>query len=148
MNLTGKLLISMPSLEDERFYKTVIYMCAHSSEGSMGIIINKPFNDKTINDIFDQISDNFDQINDDLSNLYFGGPVYIDRAILLHDKNIDSDKSIKISNDLFISTYKKKLEDMSKTNKDTTGIHYSEWYYVENGKIKTWNQTRRIILNK
>ena len=40
MDLTGKLLISMPSLEDERFYKTVIYMCAHSSEGAMGIIIN------------------------------------------------------------------------------------------------------------
>ena len=38
MNLTGKLLISMPSLQDERFYKTVIYMCAHSSEGAMGII--------------------------------------------------------------------------------------------------------------
>ena len=38
--------------------------------------------------------------------------------------------------------------DMSKTSKDTSGIHYSEWYYVENGKIKTWNQTRRIILNK
>ena len=42
MNLTGKLLVSMPSLEDERFYKTVIYICAHSSEGTMGIIINKP----------------------------------------------------------------------------------------------------------
>ena len=41
MNLTGQLLISMPSLEDERFFKTVIYMCAHSKEGAMGIIINK-----------------------------------------------------------------------------------------------------------
>ena len=41
MNLTGQIIVSMPSLEDERFYKTVIYMCAHSSEGSMGIIINK-----------------------------------------------------------------------------------------------------------
>ena len=40
MNLTGKIIVSMPSLEDERFFKTVIYMCAHSSEGSMGIIIN------------------------------------------------------------------------------------------------------------
>ena len=38
--------------------------------------------------------------------------------------------------------------DMSKTNKDTSGIHYSEWYYIEGGKIKIWNQTRRIILNK
>ena len=40
MNLTGQLLVSMPSLEDERFFKTVIYMCAHSKEGAMGIIIN------------------------------------------------------------------------------------------------------------
>ena len=45
MNLTGQIIVSMPSLEDERFYKTVIYMCAHSSEGSMGIIINKKISD-------------------------------------------------------------------------------------------------------
>ena len=41
MNLTGQLLISMPTLEDERFFKSVIYICAHSKEGAMGIIINK-----------------------------------------------------------------------------------------------------------
>ena len=41
MNLTGQFLISMPSLEDDRFEKTVIYMCAHSKDGAMGIIINK-----------------------------------------------------------------------------------------------------------
>ena len=38
--------------------------------------------------------------------------------------------------------------DISKTNKDTSKIHYSEWYHIEDGKIKTWNQSRRIILNK
>ena len=36
MNLTGQFLISMPSLQDERFQKTVIYMCAHSKDGAMG----------------------------------------------------------------------------------------------------------------
>ena len=41
MNLTGQIIVSMPSLQDERFFKTVIYICAHSSDGSMGIIINK-----------------------------------------------------------------------------------------------------------
>ena len=41
MNLTGQILIAMPNMLDKRFYKTVIYMCAHSQEGSMGIIINK-----------------------------------------------------------------------------------------------------------
>ena len=101
-------------MNDPYFKQSVIFMCEHDKNGAMGLIINKPFNDKMINDIFYQISDDFDQINDDLSNLYFGGPVYIDRAILLHDKNIYTEKSIKISNDLFISTYKKKLEDISK----------------------------------
>ena len=41
MNLIGHILISMPNMLDERFYKSVIYLCAHSKEGSMGIIINK-----------------------------------------------------------------------------------------------------------
>ena len=41
MNLTGEVLISMPNMLDERFYKTVIYISAHSKEGSMGISINK-----------------------------------------------------------------------------------------------------------
>ena len=41
MNLTGKIIVSQPSLEDKRFDKSVIYICAHSSQGAMGIIINK-----------------------------------------------------------------------------------------------------------
>ena len=41
MNLIGHILVSMPNMADERFYKSVIYLCAHSKEGSMGIIINK-----------------------------------------------------------------------------------------------------------
>ena len=39
MNLTGQFLISMPSLEDDRFEKTVIYMCAHSKDGAMGCLL-------------------------------------------------------------------------------------------------------------
>ena len=55
MNLTGKLLISMPALQDERFYKTVIYMCAHSSEGAMGIIINKKIDYDLYPDLLEQL---------------------------------------------------------------------------------------------
>ncbi|MCC2105702.1 MAG: YqgE/AlgH family protein, partial [Hyphomicrobiales bacterium] len=39
--LDGQLLVAMPSMPDERFARTVIYMCAHSEEGAMGIVINK-----------------------------------------------------------------------------------------------------------
>ena len=37
----GQLLIAMPAMADKRFARSVIYMCAHSSEGAMGLIINQ-----------------------------------------------------------------------------------------------------------
>jgi putative transcriptional regulator len=40
--LDGQMLIAMPSMRDERFARTLIYVCAHSSEGAMGIIVNQP----------------------------------------------------------------------------------------------------------
>src|SRR5438105_15943980 len=40
--LDGQLLIAMPVMEDPRFAHSVIYMCAHSSEGAMGIVVNHP----------------------------------------------------------------------------------------------------------
>src|SRR5438477_1245260 len=40
--LDGQMLIAMPTMGDERFTRSVIYMCAHSSEGAMGIVVNQP----------------------------------------------------------------------------------------------------------
>jgi putative transcriptional regulator len=40
--LDGQMLIAMPSMGDERFTRSVIYVCAHSSEGAMGIVVNHP----------------------------------------------------------------------------------------------------------
>lgn len=40
--LDGQVLVAMPSMTDDRFARTVIYVCAHSSEGAMGIVVNKP----------------------------------------------------------------------------------------------------------
>src|SRR5206468_2397833 len=40
--LDGHLLIAMPVMGDPRFERSVIYLCAHSSEGAMGIIVNRP----------------------------------------------------------------------------------------------------------
>ena len=55
MDLTGQILVSVPSMLDERFYKTVIYVCAHSKEGSMGIIINKEINHDNYPNLLEQL---------------------------------------------------------------------------------------------
>ena len=40
--LDGQMLIAMPAMRDERFARSLIYICAHSSEGAMGIVVNQP----------------------------------------------------------------------------------------------------------
>ena len=40
--LDGQMLIAMPTMRDERFARSLIYVCAHSSEGAMGIVVNQP----------------------------------------------------------------------------------------------------------
>ena len=53
--LDGQILVAMPTIQDDRFARTVIYMCAHSSEGAMGIVINKPASNVRFRDLMEQL---------------------------------------------------------------------------------------------
>jgi len=53
--LVGQFLVAMPSMADPRFERSVIYMCAHSPEEAMGLIINKPVDDLCFADILKQL---------------------------------------------------------------------------------------------
>src|SRR6266702_1287334 len=54
-DLDGQMLIAMPTMGDERFTRSVIYICAHSSEGAMGIIVNQPAAHITFPDLLVQL---------------------------------------------------------------------------------------------
>src|SRR5260370_20021731 len=53
--LDGQMLIAMPSMGDERFARAVIYMCAHSADGAMGIIVNQPAAHVSFSDLLVQL---------------------------------------------------------------------------------------------
>jgi putative transcriptional regulator len=53
--LDGQMLIAMPTMRDERFSRTVIYVCAHSSEGAMGIVVNQPVANINFSDLLVQL---------------------------------------------------------------------------------------------
>src|SRR5260370_38093983 len=56
MSLTGQLLLAMPQMMDERFARSVVYVCAHSGEaGAMGFVINKPLGSLTMDQLFAQL---------------------------------------------------------------------------------------------
>ena len=52
--MSGHLLVAMPSMEDPRFARTVIYICAHSAEGAMGLVVNQALESLSFPDLLDQ----------------------------------------------------------------------------------------------
>ncbi|MEE4118399.1 MAG: YqgE/AlgH family protein, partial [Paracoccaceae bacterium] len=55
IDLTGQLLIAMPGMADPRFDRSVIFLCAHSAEGAMGLVVNHPVADLTFDELLSQL---------------------------------------------------------------------------------------------
>ena len=83
LNMCGKLLIAMPGMNDPRFDKSVVYICAHSDDGAMGLIVNKPMPDVALEDLLKQLSIEGTTDGADVP-IYFGGPVEVGRGFILH----------------------------------------------------------------
>lgn len=94
--LTGKLLIAMPSMPDPRFAHSVVLLCAHSAEGTMGVIINKPLPDLRLTTLLDNLdlalSDSATGLGDAVVDraIHFGGPVETGRGFVLHSPDFFS----------------------------------------------------------
>lgn len=82
-DLTGKLLIAMPGMGDPRFDMSLVLICAHSEEGAMGLMINKPTMDVRLFDLFEQLSIDPGQDARDMP-VHIGGPVEHARGFVLH----------------------------------------------------------------
>jgi putative transcriptional regulator len=85
--LDGQLLVAMPIMTDKRFARSVIYMCAHSAEGAMGLIINQRAPHISFSELLEQLSiDGNGRAKPDLSDIevHVGGPVETGRGFVLH----------------------------------------------------------------
>jgi putative transcriptional regulator len=88
--LDGQMLIAMPAMSDERFARAVIYVCAHSSEGAMGIIVNQPAPNIKFPDLLVQLevipASERIQLPDKAEDVKVlkGGPVETGRGFVLH----------------------------------------------------------------
>jgi putative transcriptional regulator len=88
--LDGQMLIAMPSMRDERFTRSVIYVCAHSSEGAMGIVVNQPAANINFPDLLVQLevipAEDIIQLPRRAGTVKVlrGGPVETARGFVLH----------------------------------------------------------------
>ncbi|MFC0217289.1 YqgE/AlgH family protein [Pseudochelatococcus lubricantis] len=97
--LDGQFLVAMPGMMDERFARTVIYLCAHSEEGAMGLVINKPAVDLRFADLLVQLDivgeDEAIRLPSRAENIEVlrGGPVEAGRGFVLHTADFVIDNS-------------------------------------------------------
>ena len=91
--LDGQMLIAMPTMRDERFARSVIYVCAHSSEGAMGIVVNQQAANINFSDLLVQldviVADDLIQLprRAGLVKVLKGGPVETGRGFVLHSSD-------------------------------------------------------------
>jgi putative transcriptional regulator len=113
--LTGQLIIAMPKMSDPRFSKTVIYMCAHNSEGAMGLIINKLVDELTFPDLLKQL-----EIKPALPksplNVFLGGPVEQARGFVLHSTEYLQDATLRVSDTVGLTATIDVLRDIAEGN--------------------------------
>ncbi len=84
MDLGGKLLVAMPGMGDPRFAHSVVVVCAHSPEGAMGLIVNKPVPKPDLGGLFEQIGIELTAEERGAAPILFGGPVETGRGFVLH----------------------------------------------------------------
>ena len=100
--LTGQVLIAMPSLTDQRFAQSVIYVCAHSEDGAMGIVVNRPLEIPSFADLLGQLG--VDPAPPARSiRLAQGGPVDNARGFVLHTSDWTGDGSLNVDGQLALT---------------------------------------------
>ncbi len=112
-DLTGKLLIAMPGIGDPRFENAVVFMCAHSEDGAMGLMINKVSAEISVSDVFEQLEI---RPSPDMGPLpvHFGGPVEVGRGFVLHSTDYETDHaSMSVTPQFAMTASRGILRDMA-----------------------------------
>ncbi|MFC3126727.1 YqgE/AlgH family protein [Pseudoroseomonas globiformis] len=100
--LGGQLLVAMPSMQDPRFTQSVICLCAHSADGAMGIMLNKPLDNLSFEDLLRQLE--VEPVPPQRQiRLLAGGPVEGGRGFVLHTTDWSSEGSLQVTGDLALT---------------------------------------------
>jgi len=101
--LTNQLLIAMPSLGDPHFSQTVALICDHTSQGALGVILNKPL-PMRMAEIFEQLDIKIESGPLPQRQVLRGGPMQTDRGFVVHRAGGEWDSTLKVSDALHVTT--------------------------------------------
>ena len=128
-NLTNNFLIAMPTLEDPYFSKALIYVCEHTRNGALGIIVNRPL-ELNLASLLEKVNITFER--QDLADLpvYFGGPVQMDRGFVLHRAGGTWQSTLAISPEIALTSSRDVLDAVAKEGAPSeiiVSLGYAGW---------------------
>ncbi len=135
--LDGQILIAMPGMGDTRFDRSLVFMCAHSESGAMGIMVNKTAPMMFFSDLVDQLKivpkAEIRELSSSVLNLpiLFGGPVEQFRGFVLHSTDyFTQNTSLPINNGVALTATIEILQAIARgegPSKVTLALGYSGW---------------------
>jgi putative transcriptional regulator len=129
IDLTHHFLIAMPNMVDPYFAKSLTYICEHTDQGALGVVINRPI-DLSLQALFERINLKLEPRELHDLPVYFGGPVQTDRGFVLHQPVGEWHSTLKVRNSLGLTTSKDILEAVGKGSgpaKMLVTLGYSGW---------------------
>jgi putative transcriptional regulator len=129
VNLTDHFLIAMPAMTDPYFAKSLTYVCEHSEQGALGVVINKPI-EMTLKMLLDQIGIDLEAESHAEELVHFGGPVQMDRGFVLHQPLGEWMSTMAVNDSVALTTSKDILEAVGRGQgpyKLLVSLGYAGW---------------------
>ncbi len=127
--LTGQLLVAMPQMRDPRFMRTVIYMCAHTPDGAMGLVVNRLVGSITFPDLLAQLGIDSQGRGEEI-RVHFGGPVESGRGFVLHSADYVENGTLVVGDNVALTASIDILKDIARGSgprRSLLALGYAGW---------------------
>ncbi len=127
--LEGQLLVAMPNMPDPRFARSVIYLCAHSEDGAMGLVVNKLIDSVKFPELLEQLGIETSQVDDKIQ-VHFGGPVEAARGFVLHSTDYNHDATMLVDDHFALTATVDVLKSMAEgggPRQSLLALGYAGW---------------------
>lgn len=111
-SLVGRFLVAAPSMPDERFQKSVVFICKHDEDGALGIIVNNAVDDLPLGQVFKQLGIEVPKKAAEQPVL-FGGPVETSRGLVLHSADYKREETLLIEGGMALTASLEILKDIA-----------------------------------
>ncbi len=111
-SLVGRFLVAAPSMPDERFQKSVVFICKHDNDGALGIIVNNKVDDLPLGQVYKQLGIEVSSVAGNKPVL-FGGPVETSRGLVLHSSDYKREETLLIDGGMALTASLEILKDMA-----------------------------------